>query len=509
MLQADAAKAGRLLLCPSCGATVTVPGPAVVAPAVKQEEKPYLARVVAEEPNVWADTSLEQRITPWRGDDARRFGSNWESRDRRRRGGLLVPVLLLALVGAAGAAAYFRADMGQYLKDREKRHATRGWYQRSDLELLPRQADAVVSLRLAKAWDSLIGKEIRSQVKDLLPLQGRVLELTGIWPTEVERLTLVVRPGALAKGSVPDDSLLFVTATRPLEHTDYARLQKKPVPVPQPFEEGEEKQVFHHVHEPDLRVAFLNDTVLVLGKAKAIAWYLEEGPNPPAEGPLAAAIRAAAEDHVLVAGIAVKPLPGKPVGRRPRKVRPDLVPAKQQPKLPEPLQAALPALDLSHVLVTLDADEDLRLQVRLSYSDEEKAGKARGGLDAAIAAGRGLVTHARQELAAKDNQGRDLSWAALSIGVSAGGPAVPLDPIPTLLSRPFLFPAAPPADDVDRKHIVEALDLAEHVLDTLSVKLEGPTLQLSLRLEAETVTRAVGLAVATLRMRPAVPPLPE
>jgi hypothetical protein len=105
LLQADVSKAGRQLRCPNCGAAVTVPHEteATVAAAVMAD-----VTAVEDEPNVWADPSLAQRVTPWQGDDAARFGGGWEGRDRRRAGGGLTSLVVLLAIMAAAAAAWFQ-----------------------------------------------------------------------------------------------------------------------------------------------------------------------------------------------------------------------------------------------------------------------------------------------------------------------------------------------------------------------------------------------------------------
>ena len=129
---------------------------------VGEAETPFLVRLVRPKLNVWADRSLEQPITPWRGDDARRFDpAGWEGRDRRSDRRRLVLVVLLLLIGGVAAAAwYFREEVAQYVQARDSGavQTAHNWGRFSDLDLLPRSASGLLSVRVADWWDSKAGQ---------------------------------------------------------------------------------------------------------------------------------------------------------------------------------------------------------------------------------------------------------------------------------------------------------------------------------------------------------------
>jgi DNA-directed RNA polymerase subunit RPC12/RpoP len=104
-LQSDASKAGRQLRCPTCNALVPVPA---------QSEEPTAAAIEPEP--ILDDGSLGQRITPWRGDDARRFrDDDREARDRRGERRWLAVFLALVLAGGVAAGLYFWPEFSNHL----------------------------------------------------------------------------------------------------------------------------------------------------------------------------------------------------------------------------------------------------------------------------------------------------------------------------------------------------------------------------------------------------------
>jgi hypothetical protein len=106
-LQADAGKVGRALRCPSCGAMVTVPPESVV---------PLVARRAVPPVKPLAEGWLEQRITPWRADDAARFGArDWEHRDRRSNRGVSEFLALLVVLAVGATALAYQDDIRERL----------------------------------------------------------------------------------------------------------------------------------------------------------------------------------------------------------------------------------------------------------------------------------------------------------------------------------------------------------------------------------------------------------
>jgi hypothetical protein len=114
-------------------------------------------------------------------------------------------------------------------------------------------------------------------------------------------------------------------------------------------------------------VHFLNDRTFVLGLGKDVKRFLERPIGKETSGPLSDALVAATGPHTLV------------VGARPRL----LIPIEKK-DVPAPYQGYLPLLDAKSATLSLDAGQDLRMDLRLVFANEEEAKKgqtaARQGL---------------------------------------------------------------------------------------------------------------------------------
>ena len=252
-------------------------------------------------------------------------------------------------------------------------------------------------------------------------------------PGQVERLTLLVPPGEAKVPESAANGLMFVTTTRPY---DRVALEQSLVGSNRTEALGGERPAFRLSRAPEFLIAFVNARNLVVGKAGSMHWFLNRDPNPVEKGPVSDAIRAVGENHLLVAGLAVEPpnalafpdrLPMK--GKEKGGLRGGMMPEGQalsdklKKEIPFVLWPGLPLLDFDQALLTLDAPDDPRLELRLTYPDEDRAQRAQVALFAEIGLGRQMVKAGGVERATNNTWARHPFWATLSVGAAAAGPA--------------------------------------------------------------------------------------
>lgn len=219
-----------------------------------------------------------------------------------------------------------------------------------DLERVPGDAVAFVSLRLGELWNGDAARGLRGQLAKEAPaaLDGW-RQAAGLPPGDVERCTAVAPYLELGPGPYP---LLFVATARPYDRA--AVLAN----VGRDCKEERRGGKVLYVSGAGHAVHFLGDRAYVAGPAGAVRDLLER-PAAEKEGRLAAALRLAAGRHVLVAGLNPGPI-----------VR------EFGDKLPPQAAAFRPLLKTELVTLTVDAGAGLDGELVLTFAGEEDAREA-------------------------------------------------------------------------------------------------------------------------------------
>src|SRR5438128_1530306 len=144
-MQAKEQYSGRRMKCPSCQNVLTIPTPAGTdapaepapvllppTPPESENEVPTMAAELAprstrlpEIADPWKDRSLEQRPTPWQGDDAKRYGG--ETQEGVRSSGRWTKLLLVALfLGGIAAGWYYWPEVTEYVRAKAAQQKTKG-----------------------------------------------------------------------------------------------------------------------------------------------------------------------------------------------------------------------------------------------------------------------------------------------------------------------------------------------------------------------------------------------
>jgi tetratricopeptide (TPR) repeat protein/tRNA A-37 threonylcarbamoyl transferase component Bud32 len=243
----------------------------------------------------------------------------------------------------------------------------------ADLDLVPRDAFAFATMRVADLWAR---QDLQNLAAMLNPQQAaggrpaseelaRLQRDTGIAPQDIERLTLVV-----PKQQDPSGSVFLLALTRPYDRERvYDAVTQRGSPMHPPETVGG-KKVYFPVQEWGTAFCPFSDRVLLVGSAKPLRFLLERDTKanaPAAGGPLRGALMLAAESHPLVVGVH----PPREIFESALK---DLLLQKQQESLAE-MEAASLVLDLTapaegegvHTLPGFSVDLDL------TFPDEARA----------------------------------------------------------------------------------------------------------------------------------------
>jgi predicted Zn finger-like uncharacterized protein len=226
----------------------------------------------------------------------------------------------------------------------------------ADLNRVPRDALAFVSLRLADTLKRPIAAELRKQLQANSVLAS-YKQLLGLEVTNIERAVVVF---LALKPEV--EGVALITTVKPYERE---RLLFMIAPEKRQIRAGTTS--YYVGQKYPAAVHFLNDRTFVLGLGKDVKRFLERPIGKETSGPLSDALVAATGPHTLV------------VGARPRL----LIPIEKK-DVPAPYQGYLPLLDAKSATLSLDAGQDLRMDLRLVFANEEEAKKgqtaARQGL---------------------------------------------------------------------------------------------------------------------------------
>jgi hypothetical protein len=348
---AEREHAGKRTQCPACGAVLVIPaesGPEVLMSVASESE-----------PETWPVRSPREHVT-----EEEPFAAAYDAeedmprlhapaRRKKRRVWPWVAALVVLLLLAGGGAAWFFLFRTKAV---------------TDLDLVPRNAVAVVSVRVADVWDSELGKQARRQLGQFVPV-AQMEQQFGMTPADIERVT-VVFPSA-----DPEAAWAVVTASKPI---DQAKIKQ------QVLRGGRELDVKgkSYTASPTLAIYYASPQVAVAGSPAGIRQFLQRDLPGPGTGPMSEALKLIEEKkHQVV--VAVNP---------PAEQMQKLKSAPPPPNAPPEYALARPFFDLQSVLVTADLGTDSEVDVRVRFPDDATAKKAQE-------AGKALLARARQALA--------------------------------------------------------------------------------------------------------------
>ena len=286
--------AGRRIMCPACGASHVAPGP---------------------------DPAGDVRpATPG------------QARPARRKIPLLLPLVLLLVLLAAGAGAYwwfFRGSAGPEAEG-------------DDLALVPPEAEAFISVRLADLWNTPAAMKAVLKMEEGDPGQ-KMEEVTGLRPLEVERLTVVVMDSKRRIGWAAVRTRALYDRTKLL----------KPLQGPTERVHREMRYFLGTATDGEPRaIWFVGSRVVVVGSEEGVRLCLDFAARGSAAGPLTPMIEQARGTHTAVAGLCPKGRPDKK--------------ANKIPVLGELLEA-------KRITATLDVNENAVLEGKATMASETAA----------------------------------------------------------------------------------------------------------------------------------------
>jgi predicted Zn finger-like uncharacterized protein len=217
----------------------------------------------------------------------------------------------------------------------------------ADLDRVPRDAIAFCSLRVADTLKRPIAAALRKQLQDD-PTLSQFKLLLGLAVEDVERAVVVF---LALKPEV--EGVALVTTIKP-----YERERLLFVLAPEKKEMKAGTATYYVGAKSPVGVYFLNERTFIVGLGKDVKKFLELPIGKDKPGLLSDALALAADTHTLV------------FGARPKL----LIPIEKQ-DVPAPFQGYLPLLDAKSATLRLDADRDLRMDLRFAFADEEQAKK--------------------------------------------------------------------------------------------------------------------------------------
>jgi hypothetical protein len=222
-----------------------------------------------------------------------------------------------------------------------------------DLPLVPAGAPAFLCLRVGPYWNGreaeALKKVSQSHPVVVTSIASDLEKATGLPPAELERAVVVFQ------GQKVDDYVAILTTRRPFD-----RGKVLGTLVPEAKEAKAGGQTFFTSDKSKLATRVVNDRTLLLGNAEGVRSFLAR-PAGAGEGALGGPIRAAAGKHLLVVGLVVPPVLLAAVKNAGPQARP-----------------FVPLMEAKSWRIVVDADKDLRLNVRMTFASEEaaKAGEA-------------------------------------------------------------------------------------------------------------------------------------
>lgn len=224
-----------------------------------------------------------------------------------------------------------------------------------DLDRIPRDAAAFVSIRIADTVKKPFAARIPKRIEELKRkgFQG-ALDVTAV---DLERFVVVIQEAQPEVRGV-----MMATANKPLDRERFLsfftpeKREKKVGKIR--YYAGGKPMSFAGVNPPSVGVCFLNDRTVIFGLEDHLQHFLKRPIHKDKDGPVSEAL-ALAGRHTLVAAAG-----------------PELFAAVPRNRVPKEYRNFLPLLEACGALLTLDLDETMRARFRLTFPDEEKAKRA-------------------------------------------------------------------------------------------------------------------------------------
>jgi hypothetical protein len=327
--QARPEHAGKTTRCPRCGILLTIPGSAggFGETDAFQAERP-LAGAAASRPD------LTRVVTQPQGEGTAPFRPRSIKKSRRRVWlGLTAGALLLL-----GAALFLLLRRGAVA---------------ADFDLVPRDAQGFVTVRVADLVHTPLGKKALARLNERDRAQINLFErAAGLALEDIERVTVVLVDG---------DNEIFWVILKTLKPYDQNKLLRL---VDSRSVEGTHAGKRYHRTE-SVAFYFASATVVVVGPEEGVRRCLEQ-PAKPRSGPLNEALRAASDvGHQFAAGSNV---PADLQGRI-RKQSGGMFGVDQL------LGQMAPLFDVRTAYATATVGEDIDWQMTLDFPDKERAKK--------------------------------------------------------------------------------------------------------------------------------------
>jgi hypothetical protein len=324
VMQAQSEYAGKRTKCPACGETVLIPG--------SRSSDAYTERP-ARAGRRPADEDEDERDRDWdEGQDRPRRRAARRKAKRSVWPWIAVAAGVLLLVGGVGAWLLF----------------FRGSKMPPDLALVPRDAVGFISVRVADLWNGEAGKEFQQALPDKTFLQ-EIEKKFGMTPGDFERVTFVMPTDD------PKGSWVVVLANK-----DFEKGKLKEALGSDAKEEKVKDKSYYTSAAGNSALHLVSPKICIFGAPAAVKQYVE-GTKPPAtSGPLEDGLATAADgEHHIVAAFRMpdrfKNMQGGGMGR------------------PGMMAAQNPALALQAATATAKIGSEVKIDLRLNFSDSDKA----------------------------------------------------------------------------------------------------------------------------------------
>jgi prepilin-type processing-associated H-X9-DG protein len=248
-----------------------------------------------------------------------------------------------------------------------------------DLAKISPDSFLIASIRVSEIWNSDLYKQVREHVQKDFPEFFQDFEKqVGVGVHDIERISLVISDLA-PRNSEP----VFVVGTS--KALDKDRVLK--AALPERTEKNTDKHTIY-VGKDHKAICFLGAKVFVAGSPQSVETFLDK---PIAKkGPLSPVLHAAAGAHYVAAGMNPAPLAAL---------------ADQLPPQAEPFK---PLMAAQSSLLTVDLTDQLKVDLRGTFTNAADAEKAEKAFKQVLGMGRGLLKQGIQET---EKQGKD--WAPI------------------------------------------------------------------------------------------------
>lgn len=309
--------------------------------------------------NVWVDDSLTQQVTSWPASDQQRVGAIVEDERRRQPGRWLAAALLVLLIAAVTAGLIFRADLSKAMAanahDMKQRaslqHLGTAWASYRGLELVPKDAPYVLTVRIAESWTRLGEPGSRTKLQTELKRCAHSLRHNfGLKPGQIERLTLFTTPSHSDNPGDAKQSLALVQTTKAYSDATFLKRWTKQVKPNAVF-----SPIYSLSANSSLGVAFLNDRLFLVGPLADVDRFVAQGPAKPT-GAEAQRVKLM-ERHAALVHLNLTPASRKQVGK----------------VMPKEMKSILALMNAEKLQATVDFGVPMVSQAVLTFAAVDKA----------------------------------------------------------------------------------------------------------------------------------------